>query len=41
MSSKTKVRVAAIGAGGMANMMHYPSLTSMPVVDFVGLCDMV
>jgi predicted dehydrogenase len=41
MNSKTKVRVAAIGAGGMANMMHYPSLTSMPDVEFVGLCDMV
>lgn len=41
MNSTTKVRVAAIGAGGMANLMHYPSLTSMPDVEFVGLCDVV
>lgn len=34
-----KVRVAMIGAGGMANAVHYPSLASFPDVEFAGICD--
>lgn len=36
-----KVKVALIGAGGMANGMHYPSLAEFKDVDIVGLCDLV
>jgi virulence factor len=36
-----KVKVALIGAGGMANSVHYPSLVSFPDVEIVGLCDLV
>lgn len=35
-----RVRVALIGAGGMANQMHYPSLHEMDGVELVGLCDL-
>ncbi len=35
-----KVRVALIGAGAMANAMHYPSLASFDDVELVGLCDL-
>jgi virulence factor len=35
-----KVRVALVGAGGMANAMHYPSLVEMNDVELVGLCDL-
>jgi len=34
-----KVSLALIGAGGMANAMHYPSVTSFDDVEIVGLCD--
>ncbi|MBT4815665.1 MAG: gfo/Idh/MocA family oxidoreductase, partial [Lentisphaerae bacterium] len=34
-----KVRVALIGAGGMANRVHYPSLATFDDVELVGLCD--
>ncbi len=34
------VRVAMIGAGGMANHVHYPSLASFDDVDFAGICDL-
>ena len=34
------VRVAMIGAGGMANNVHYPSLASFPDVQFAGICDL-
>ena len=30
-----KVRVAMVGAGTMANAVHYPSLASFPDVEFV------
>jgi predicted dehydrogenase len=33
------VRIAAIGAGGMANGVHYPSLADFSDVELVGLCD--
>lgn len=36
-----KVRLALIGAGGMANGMHYPSLAEMPDVEMAGICDLV
>ncbi len=37
--SLSKIRVAVIGAGGMANYVHYPSLVSMDDVEIVGICD--
>lgn len=36
-----KVRCALIGAGGMANSVHYPSLAEMDDVELAGLCDIV
>ncbi len=36
-----KVKVALIGAGGMANSVHYPSLAVFDDVEMVGLCDLV
>jgi len=36
-----KVRIALIGAGGMANGVHYPSLASFDDVEMVALCDVV
>lgn len=36
-----KVRLALIGAGGMANLMHYPSLAEMKNVELAGICDLV
>ena len=37
---QNKVRVAMVGAGGMANQVHYPSLASLPDVKFAGICDL-
>ena len=37
--SMEKVKVALIGAGTMANTMHYPSLARFADVSLVGLCD--
>ncbi len=37
----SKVRVALIGAGGMANGVHYPSLADFDDVTMVALCDLV
>ncbi|MGD8165967.1 Gfo/Idh/MocA family protein [Herbiconiux sp. P16] len=34
------VRVVVIGAGQMANLVHYPSLISLPDVEIVGICDL-
>lgn len=36
----TEVRVAVIGAGQMANKVHYPSLASLPDVNIVAACDL-
>ncbi|MFC1805808.1 Gfo/Idh/MocA family protein [Planctomycetota bacterium] len=36
---KKKVRVAMIGAGGMANRVHYPSLASFDDVEIAAICD--
>jgi virulence factor len=35
-----KVKVAMIGAGGMANSVHYPSLASFDDVDIVAISDL-
>jgi predicted dehydrogenase len=40
MDPSGKVRVAMIGAGSMANRVHYPSLASFEDVAIVGLCDL-
>ena len=40
MSEKSKVRVAMIGAGGMANNVHYPSLASFADVEITAICDL-
>jgi predicted dehydrogenase len=39
--SQEKVRVAFIGAGRQANWRHYPSVSSLPDVDLVAVCDLV
>lgn len=36
-----RVRVGLIGAGGMANRVHYPSLHEFPDVEMVALCDLM
>lgn len=36
-----KVKVALIGAGTMANKVHYPSLAEFGDVEIVGLCDLL
>ncbi len=36
-----KIRAALIGAGGMANRFHYPSLASFPDVELAAICDLV
>lgn len=38
-SRPRKVRVAMIGAGGMANRVHYPSLASFDDVEIAAICD--
>ena len=38
-TSRQNVRVAMIGAGSMANRVHYPSLASFDDVDIVAICD--
>lgn len=35
-----KVRVALIGAGAMANAVHYPSLSEMKDVEMMAVCDL-
>jgi virulence factor len=35
-----KARVAMIGAGSMANRVHYPSLASFPDVEIAAICDL-
>ncbi len=40
MIEKSKVRVAMIGAGGMANNVHYPSLASFADVEIAAICDL-
>lgn len=38
---RKKVRLALIGAGGMANAVHYPSLHEMDDVEMAAVCDLV
>ncbi len=38
---KEKIKLALIGAGGMANSVHYPSLAEFRDVEMAGLCDLV
>lgn len=38
--SPRKVRVAMVGAGAMANAVHYPSLASFKDVEIVAICDL-
>ena len=40
-STGRNVNVALIGAGQMANLAHYPSLSEIEEVKLVGLCDLV
>lgn len=35
------INIALIGAGSMANSVHYPSLAECPDVQMVGLCDII
>lgn len=37
---KEKIKLGLIGAGGMANAVHYPSLLEFPDVEMAGLCDL-
>jgi len=39
-SRRKKVRVAMIGAGSMANAVHYPSLASFDDVEIAAVCDL-
>jgi virulence factor len=38
--AKETVRIAMIGAGSMANYVHYPSLASFADVEIVAICDL-
>jgi predicted dehydrogenase len=40
MAIESQVRLALIGAGNMANGMHYPSLAEFDDVEMAGLCDL-
>lgn len=40
MAITGKIRVAMIGAGDMANAVHYPSLVSFDDVEMVAVCDL-
>ena len=36
----TKLKVVVVGAGRMANLVHYPSLLAIDEVEIVGICDL-
>ena len=40
LATGAKARIAMIGAGNMANLVHYPALASFPDVEFAGICDL-
>lgn len=40
MNTTAPVRVAMIGAGAMANRVHYPSLADNPNAEMVAICDL-
>ena len=37
---ESKTRIAMVGAGGMANGVHYPSLASFDDVEITAICDL-
>ena len=39
-TDKQEVRVAMVGAGNMANRVHYPSLASFEDVEIAAICDL-
>ena len=41
VASAGTVRVAVVGAGGICNGVHMPSLRSMPDVEVVAVCDLI
>ena len=41
MADKKKVRICMVGAGMMANRVHYPSLASFDDVEIVGIGDLI
>jgi predicted dehydrogenase len=41
MSNNGKIRLALIGAGALANRVHYPSLAEFDDVEMAGLCDLI
>ena len=38
--NESKIRIAMVGAGGMANGVHYPSLASFDDVEIAAICDL-
>lgn len=40
LATGTRVRIAMIGAGNMANNVHYPSLASFKDVEIAAICDL-
>lgn len=40
LATGEKARVAVVGAGGMANAVHYPSLASFQDVEIAAICDL-
>ena len=38
--SNARTRVAMVGAGGMANRVHYPSLAGFADVEIAAICDL-
>jgi virulence factor len=40
-NERQRVRVAMIGAGDMANEVHYPSLASFDDLEMVAICDLI
>ncbi|MFH1731016.1 MAG: hypothetical protein ABIF82_05105 [Planctomycetota bacterium] len=38
---KERVRVCMVGAAGMANSVHYPSLASFKDVEIAGICGLI
>lgn len=40
MSNTQRARIGVIGAGGIANSVHLPSLKELPAADLVAICDL-
>lgn len=41
MAEREKVRICMVGAGAMANAVHFPSLASFSDVEIAGICDLI